>query len=44
MNNRKLSVIDIKTKDAIKLKSLQPDKTYPEENVLSEYGLYIYLY
>ena len=44
MNNRKLSMIDIKTKDAIKLKSLQPDKTYPEGNVLSEYGLYIYLY
>ena len=44
MNNTKSSMIDMKPKDAIKLDTVQLDKTYPEENVLSEDGLYRYLY
>ena len=36
MNNTKPSMTDIKPKDAIKLDTVQLDKTYPEESVLSE--------
>ena len=35
---------DMKPKDATKLDTVKLDKTYPEENVLSEDGLYRYLY
>ena len=38
-NNTKSSMIDMKPKDAIKLDTVQLDKTYPEENVLPENGL-----
>ena len=38
-NNTKSSMIDMKPKDAIKLDTVQLDKTYPEENVLPEDGL-----
>ena len=38
------SMIDIKSKDAIKLDTVKLDKTYPQENVLPEDGLYRYLY
>ena len=34
----------MKPKDAIKLDTVQLDKTYPGENVLSEYALYRYLH
>ena len=34
----------MKPKDAIKLDSVLLDKTYPEETVLPEDGLYRYLY
>ena len=44
MNNTKSSMIDMKPKDAIKLGTVQLDKTYPEENVLSDDGLYGYLH
>ena len=44
MNNTKSSMIDMKPKDAIKLDTLPLDKTYPEETVLAEDGLYRYLY
>ena len=44
MNNTKLSMIGMKTKDAIKLDTVPLDKTYPEETILSEDGLYRYLY
>ena len=44
MNNTKSSMIDMKTKDAIKLDTVPLDKTYPEETVLLEDGLYRYLY
>ena len=44
MNNRKSSMIDMKTKDAIKLDTVPLDKTYAEETVLPEDGLYRYLY
>ena len=37
-------MIDIKPKDAIKLDIVKLDKTYSEENVLSEDCLYRYLY
>ena len=44
MNNTKSSMIGMKPKDAMKLNTVKLDKTYPEENVLPEDGLYIYLY
>ena len=44
MNNTKSSMIDMKAKNAIKLDTVQLDKTYPEEGVLPEDGLYSYLY
>ena len=44
MNNTKSSMIDLNPKDAIKLDTVQLDKTYSEENVLPEDGLYRYLY
>ena len=44
MNNTKLSMIDMKPRDVIKLNTVPLDKTYPEETVLPEDGLYIYLY
>ena len=44
MNNTKSSMIDMNPKDAIKLDTVQLDKTYPEESVLPEDGLYRYLY
>ena len=44
MNNTKSSMIDMKTKDPIKLDTVLLDKTYPEETVLPEDGLYRYLY
>ena len=44
MNNTKSSMIDMKPKDAIKLDTVPLDKTYPEETVLPEDGLYRYLY
>ena len=37
-------MIGMKPKDAIKLETLPLNKKYPEENVLSENGLYRYLY
>ena len=43
MNNTKSSMIDIKPKNAIKLDTISLDKTYPEETVLPEDGLYRYL-
>ena len=36
MNNTKPSMTDIKPKDAIKLDTVQLDKTYPEESVVFE--------
>ena len=42
--NTKSSMIDMKPKDAIKLNTISPDKTYPEETALPEDGLYRYLY
>ena len=44
MNNTKSSTIDMKPKDAVKLDTVPLDKTYLEENVLPEDGLYRYLY
>ena len=44
MNNTKSSMIDMKPKDAIKLDTVPLDKTYPEETILPEDGLYRYLY
>ena len=44
MNNTKSSMIDMKPKDAIKLDTAPLGKTYPEETVLPEDGLYRYLY
>ena len=44
MNNTVSSMIGIKPKDAIKLDNVPLDKKYPEETVLSEDGLYRYLY
>ena len=43
MNNTKSLMTDVKPKDAIKIDTVPLDKTYPEENVLSEDGLYRYL-
>ena len=44
MNNTVSLMTDMKPKDAIKLDTLPLDKTYPEETVLAEDGLYRYLY
>ena len=44
MNNVLSSMIDIKPKDAIKLDTVPLDKTYSEETILPEDGLYRYLY
>ena len=43
MNNALSSMIDMKPKDAIKLDTVPLDKTYPEETVIPEDGLYRYL-
>ena len=43
MNNTLSSMIDMKPKDAIKLDTVLLDKTYPEETVIPEDGLYRYL-
>ena len=40
MNNTISSMIGMKPKDAIKLDTVPLDKTYPEETVLPEDGLY----
>ena len=44
MNNTKSSMIGMKSKDAIKLAIVPLHKTYPEETILPEDGLYRYLY
>ena len=44
MNNTKPLMIDMKPKDAIKLDTVPLDKTYPEEMILPESGLYRYLH
>ena len=44
MNNTVSSMIGLKLKDAIKLDTVPLDKTYPNETVLPEDGLYRYLY
>ena len=44
MNNTVSPMIGMKPKDAIKLDTVPLNKTYPEETVLSEDGLYRYLY
>ena len=44
LNNKVSPMIGIKPKDAIKLDTVPLDKTYPEETVLPEDGLYKYLY
>ena len=44
MNNTVSSMIGMKPKDAVKLGNVPLDKTYPEETVLPEDGLYRYLY
>ena len=44
MNNTVSSMIGMKLKDAIKLDTVPLDKTYPNETVLPEDGLYRYLY
>ena len=44
MNNTKSSMNGMKPKDAIKLDTVPLNKTYPEETVLPEDGLYRYLY
>ena len=44
MNNTVSSMIGMKPKDAIKLDTVPLDKTYPEETVLPEDGLYRYFY
>ena len=44
MNYTKPSMIDMKSKDAIKLDTIRQDKKYPEETVLPKDGLYRYLY
>ena len=43
MNNTVSPMIGMKPKDAIKLDTVPLDKTYPEETVLPEDGLYRYL-
>ena len=44
MNTTVSWVIGIKPKDAIKLDTFPLDKTYPQETLLPEDGLYRYLY
>ena len=44
MNNTILSMIGMKPEDAIKLDTIAPDKTCPEETVLPEHELNRYLY
>ena len=44
MNNTESLMIGMKPKDAIKLDTFPLNKTYPEETVLPEDGLYRYLY
>ena len=44
LNNTVSSMIDMKPKDSIKLDTVPPDKTYSEESVLPEDGLYRCLY
>ena len=44
MNNAVSSIIGMKSKYAIKLDTVPLDKTYPEETVLLDDGLYKYLY
>ena len=44
INNTVSSMIGMKPKDAIKRDTVPLDKTYPEETVLPEDGLYRYLY
>ena len=44
MNNTKSSMIDMKPKDAIKQEIILLEKTYPEQTVIPEDGLYRYLY
>ena len=44
MNNTVSSMIGMKPKDAIKLDTVSLEKTYSEETVLPEDGLYRYLY
>ena len=44
MNNTKPSMTGMKPKDAIKLDTVPLDKTYPEETIQPEDGLYRYLY
>ena len=44
ISNTKSLMIDMKPKDAMKLDTVKLDKTCPEENILSEDGLYRYLY
>ena len=43
-NNTVSLMIGMKPKDGIKLGAVPLDKTYPEETVLPEDGLYRYLY
>ena len=44
INNKVSLMIGMKPKDAIKLDTVPLDKTYPEETVLPEDGLYRYFY
>ena len=44
MNYTMSSMTGMKPKDAIKLGTVPLDKTYPKETVLTEDGLYRYLY
>ena len=44
MNNKKSSMIDMKSKDAIKLDTVPLNKTYPDETVLPKDGFYRFLY
>ena len=44
MNNTKSLMIGMKPKNTIKLDTIPLDKTYPEETILLEDGLYRYLY
>ena len=44
MNNTVSLMIGMKPKDVIKLDTVPLDKTYPEETVLPNDGLYRYLY
>ena len=44
MNNAVSSMIDMKSKDATRLDTIPLNKTYPEETLLPEGGLYRYLY